>query len=189
MQSHISERISNIRSWLKENQLDALIVPHEDEYLGEYLPVHNERLQWLTGFTGSAGVAVITQEQASIFVDGRYTVQVTKQVPDSIFEYHHLIEEPFLDWIIDHLSPSSKVGFDPRLHRSLWVTHAQQKVSGKLTLCPLQNNPIDLLWQNRPVPFFSKMWLMDIKQSGQSSEEKRQAIAEILRKNKHTVHY
>ncbi|WNJ96706.1 aminopeptidase P family protein [Vibrio ruber] len=182
MQSHISERISNIRSWLKENQLDALIVPHEDEYLGEYLPVHNERLQWLTGFTGSAGVAVITQEQASIFVDGRYTVQVTKQVPDSIFEYHHLIEEPFLDWIIDHLSPSSKVGFDPRLHRSLWVTHAQQKVSGKLTLCPLQNNPIDLLWQNRPVPFFSKMWLMDIKQSGQSSEEKRQAIAEILRK-------
>ncbi|KUI96915.1 aminopeptidase P family protein [Vibrio sp. MEBiC08052] len=182
MQGHISERISNIRSWLKENQLDALIVPHEDEYLGEYLPVHNERLQWLTGFTGSAGVAVVTQEHASIFVDGRYTVQVTKQVPDSIFEYHHLIEEPFLDWIIDHLSPSSKVGFDPRLHRSLWVTHTQQKISGKFTLCPLQDNPIDLLWLNRPVPFFSKMWLMDIKQSGQSSEDKRQIIAEILRK-------
>ncbi|SIO96342.1 aminopeptidase P family protein [Vibrio spartinae] len=182
MQGHISERISNIRSWLKENQLDALIVPHEDEYLGEYLPAHNERLQWLTGFTGSAGVAVVTQEHASIFVDGRYTVQVTKQVPESIFEYHHLIEEPFLDWIIDHLSPNSKVGFDPRLHRSLWITHAQQKISGKFTLCPLQDNPIDLLWQDRPVPFFSKMWFMDLKQSGQSSEDKRQAIADILRK-------
>ncbi|MDW6002455.1 aminopeptidase P family protein [Vibrio mangrovi] len=182
MQNHIPERISNIRSWLKENQLDALIVPHEDEYLGEYLPAHNERLQWITGFTGSAGVAVITQEHASIFVDGRYTVQVTKQVPDSIFEYHHLIEEPFLDWIIDHLSPNSKVGFDPRLHRSIWVTHTQQTLSGKLTLCPLQDNPIDLLWQDRPVPFYSKMWFMDTKLSGQSSEDKRQAIAEVLRK-------
>lgn len=99
MHNATHERVAAIRQWLVQHNIDALLVPHEDEYLGEYVPAHNERLHWLTGFTGSAGAAVITQEKAAIFVDGRYTVQVTKQVPAELFEYRHLIEEPALDWL------------------------------------------------------------------------------------------
>ena len=76
MQAAISQRIEQIRHWLAENQLDALLIPHEDEFLGEYIPDHNERLHWLTGFTGSAGAAIITRDNAAVFVDGRYVVQV-----------------------------------------------------------------------------------------------------------------
>ncbi|MCQ8156560.1 aminopeptidase P family N-terminal domain-containing protein, partial [Vibrio parahaemolyticus] len=76
-----------MREGLAQHNIDALLIPHEEEYLGEYVPAHNERLQWLTGFTGSAGAAVITQDKAAMFVDGRYTVQVTKQVPSDLFEY------------------------------------------------------------------------------------------------------
>ncbi|MEI8631360.1 aminopeptidase P family N-terminal domain-containing protein [Vibrio sp. PP-XX7] len=110
MQKQISEHVSNIRRWLQKNQLDALIILTKTNILVNIFRHINERLQWCTGFTGSAGVAIITQEHASIFVDGRYTVQVTKQVPAVLFEYHHLIEESFLDWIIDHIPTGGKVG-------------------------------------------------------------------------------
>ncbi|NMU25276.1 aminopeptidase P family protein, partial [Vibrio parahaemolyticus] len=76
MHNATHERVAAIRQWLVQHNIDALLVPHEDEYLGEYVPAHTERLHGLTGFTGSAGAAVITQEKAAIFVDGRYTVQV-----------------------------------------------------------------------------------------------------------------
>lgn len=89
-----SQRLAEFRRWLQTQQLDAFIIPHEDEYLGEYVPEHNERLHWLTGFTGSAGAAIVTTNHAAIFVDGRYTVQVRKQVSAELFEYRHLIEEP-----------------------------------------------------------------------------------------------
>lgn len=97
MHTIIAQRVELIREWLKLHSLDAFIIPHEDEYLGEYVPAHNERLLWTSGFTGSAGVAVITADNAAIFVDGRYTVQVTKQAPKEIFSYQHLINHPFLE--------------------------------------------------------------------------------------------
>ncbi len=99
MHSTTTQKVESLRNWLIENHFDALIIPHEDEFLGEYIPAHNERLHWATGFTGSAGAAVITRDRAAMFVDGRYTVQVTKQVPGDVFEYCHLIENPPIDWI------------------------------------------------------------------------------------------
>jgi Xaa-Pro aminopeptidase len=185
MQNQISKRISDLREWLVENQLEALIVPHEDEYLGEYLPSHHERLQWITGFTGSAGIAVITRKHASLFVDGRYTVQVTKQAPSALFEYHHLIEDSYPEWIIDHIPPGSKVAFDPRLHPTSWFTKIQTQFSDHLSLCPLEYNPIDKLWFDRPTPLNSKIWYMDEAVSGKHSQEKRLMIASSL-KDKNT---
>ncbi|MGX9418577.1 aminopeptidase P family protein [Vibrio sp. WJH972] len=175
------ERISSIRQWLVENDLDAFIVPHEDEYLGEYIPAHNERLYWATGFTGSAGVAVITQKRAAIFVDGRYTVQVTKQVPESLFEFHHLIEDPFLTWVCSTLPNSSKVGFDPRMHRARWLENAQTSLNGALTLIPVDRNPIDELWLDRPQAILSPVRLMPLDLTGQSSQDKRTIIASKLK--------
>lgn len=176
------QRLTAIRQWLAQHNIDALLVPHEDEYLGEYVPAHNERLHWLTGFTGSAGAAVITQEKAAIFVDGRYTVQVTKQVPSELFEYHHLIEEPALEWIQTHLNSGGSVAIDPRMHNSAWLEAAQSKLAGKIELTILDSNPIDQLWHDRPTPVISDVRLMATESVGQSSESKRQEIAQLVTK-------
>lgn len=181
MHNITAERVAAVRAWLETNNLDAVIIPHEDEYLGEYVPAHNERLHWLTGFTGSAGAAVITRETAAIFVDGRYTVQVRKQVPAELFEYRHLIEEPALDWIINSLPQGSKVAFDPRMHTAAWLKGAQAKLAEKIELTTLSSNPIDELWSDRPEPVISDVRLMATDAVGQSSESKRAEIAGLLK--------
>ncbi|MFH4470226.1 aminopeptidase P family protein [Vibrio diabolicus] len=182
MHNETLSRVNAIREWLIQHNIDALLVPHEDEYLGEYVPAHNERLHWLTGFTGSAGAAVITKDKAAIFVDGRYTVQVTKQVPGDLFEYRHLIEEPALDWVLDNLPTKASVAIDPRMHSSAWLDMAQAKLAGKLELNILTNNPIDELWHDRPAPVVSDVRLMPTEAVGQSSESKRQEIAQLVKK-------
>ncbi|EJG1536498.1 aminopeptidase P family protein [Vibrio parahaemolyticus] len=182
MHNDTLSRVNAIRKWLAQHNIDALLIPHEDEYLGEYVPAHNERLHWLTGFTGSAGAAVITQDKAAIFVDGRYTVQVTKQVPNELFEYRHLIEEPALDWIQDNLTANASVAIDPRMHCSAWLDMAQAKLAGKLELNILSSNPIDELWHDRPAPVVSDVRLMPTEAVGQSSESKRKEIAQLVAK-------
>ncbi|MFW1067813.1 aminopeptidase P family protein [Vibrio parahaemolyticus] len=182
MHNDTLSRVNAIREWLAQHNIDALLIPHEDEYLGEYVPAHNERLHWLTGFTGSAGAAVITQHKAAIFVDGRYTVQVTKQVPSELFEYRHLIEEPALDWIQDNLTSNASVAIDPRMHSSAWLDMAQAKLAGKLELNILSSNPIDALWHDRPAPVVSDVRLMPTEAVGQSSESKRKEIAQLVAK-------
>ncbi|EGR1226311.1 aminopeptidase P family protein [Vibrio parahaemolyticus] len=182
MHNDTLSRVNAIREWLTQHNIDALLIPHEDEYLGEYVPAHNERLHWLTGFTGSAGAAVITQDKAAIFVDGRYTVQVTKQVPSELFEYRHIIEEPALDWIQDNLTTNASVAIDPRMHNSAWLDMAQAKLAGKLELNILSSNPIDELWHDRPAPVVSDVRLMPTEAVGQSSESKRKEIAQLVAK-------
>ncbi|EHP3973913.1 aminopeptidase P family protein [Vibrio parahaemolyticus] len=182
MHNDTLSRVNAIREWLAQHNIDALLIPHEDEYLGEYVPAHNERLHWLTGFTGSAGAAVITQDKAAIFVDGRYTVQVTKQVPSELFEYRHLIEEPALDWIQDNLTSNASVAIDPRMHSSAWLDMAQAKLAGKLELNILSSNTIDALWHDRPAPVVSDVRLMPTEAVGQSSESKRKEIAQLVAK-------
>ncbi|WP_418113665.1 aminopeptidase P family protein [Vibrio scophthalmi] len=182
MLTNTEQRLSAIRQWLVQHDIDALIVPHEDEYLGEYVPAHNERLHWLTGFTGSAGAAVITQDKAAIFVDGRYTVQVTKQVPSELFEYRHLINEPALDWIIDHVTAGKKVAIDPRMHSGAWLEVAQAKLTKQHQLTILETNPIDELWLDRPAAVVSEVRLMATDSVGQSSANKREQIGAIVAK-------
>ncbi|ENK2328077.1 aminopeptidase P family protein [Vibrio vulnificus] len=182
MHKSTHERVVAIRTWLQQHNIDALLVPHEDEYLGEYVPDHNERLHWLTGFTGSAGAAVITQEKAAMFVDGRYTVQVTKQVPGDLFEYRHLIEEPALEWLQENLARSASVAIDPRMHSAAWLNMAQAKLAGLLELNILDSNPIDELWHDRPQPVVSDVRLMSTEAVGQSSADKRANIAQLITK-------
>ncbi|CAM3837721.1 aminopeptidase P family protein [Vibrio aquimaris] len=176
------QRLTAIRQWLKDKDIDALLVPHEDEYLGEYVPAHNERLHWLTGFTGSAGAAVITKDQAAIFVDGRYTVQVTKQVSADHFEYRHLVEEPALEWVKSHLPKGSRLAIDPRMHSASWLGMAQEQLADTLELKILDTNPIDELWHDRPEPIISTVRLMPADAVGQTCESKRLQIAELIKK-------
>ncbi|MDP2575762.1 aminopeptidase P family protein [Vibrio penaeicida] len=180
----IKERVEALRRWLSENNVDAVIIPHEDEFLGEYVPAHHERLLWATGFTGSAGAAVITADKAAIFVDGRYTVQVTKQSPADVFEYCHLIQQPPLDWALDNLPTNAKLAVDPKMHSHSWLLKAQDKVTDKLELVLVNDNPVDLIWSDRPAPVYTDARLMEQELVGQTSESKRQEIAEIVKENR-----
>ncbi|MGF1680820.1 aminopeptidase P family protein [Photobacterium minamisatsumaniensis] len=182
MQAVISQRVEQIRQWLVANQLDALLIPHEDEYLGEYIPAHNERLHWATGFTGSAGMAVITQDKAAVFVDGRYVVQVRKQVPGDVFEYRHLIEEPPVTWAQENLATGSKVAIDARLHSGAWLTRTTEQLNSALELVCIEQNPIETYWHDRPDATLSNAKLMGLEYVGQSSTDKRQQIAAELQK-------
>ncbi|MFN9163336.1 MAG: aminopeptidase P family N-terminal domain-containing protein, partial [Alphaproteobacteria bacterium] len=92
-------RLAALRAELKRRGLDGFVVPRADEYQGEYVPPRAERLAWLTGFTGSAGAAVVLLDKAAIFTDGRYTVQTPEQVDGKAFEYRSLVDEPPPDWI------------------------------------------------------------------------------------------
>ncbi|WP_281223432.1 aminopeptidase P family protein [Photobacterium sanguinicancri] len=182
MQAVISQRVEQIRQWLAENQYDALLIPHEDEYLGEYIPAHSERLLWATGFTGSAGMAVITPDKAAVFVDGRYVVQVRKQVPGDVFEYCHLIDEPPVTWTQENLAAGSTVAVDARLHSSAWLARTCENVADKLNIISIDANPIDTLWHDRPAPTLSSAKLMGLDFVGQSSTDKRALIAAELKK-------
>ncbi|WED21800.1 aminopeptidase P family protein [Vibrio sp. JC009] len=180
MTQSISSRVDAIRAWLKEQNFDAIIIPHEDEFLGEYLPAHNERLQWATGFTGSAGAAVIAQDKAAIFVDGRYTVQVTKQAPSEIFDYCHLIQQPVSEWLKENLDKQSVVALDSKLHSKRWFDSLIATLEGKLSVTEIESNPIDQLWTDRPEAELSEIMLMESNYVGRNSENKREEISGLL---------
>ena len=95
----IASRLAALRAYMASHALDALIIPHDDEHLGEYLPAEAERLAWATGFTGSAGLAILFADSATLFVDGRYTVQARQQAPAELFNYQHLVDQPHLEWL------------------------------------------------------------------------------------------
>lgn len=180
MDTVISQRVESLRDWLIKHNYDAVIIPHEDEFLGEYVPEFNERLHWATGFTGSAGAAVITRDNAAIFVDGRYTVQVRNQVSDSLFEFYHLTEEPYLDWLNTLDNKLSAIAYDPRMHPASWLMNAKKVLSSNLKLVEVNENPIDICWTNRPSANLTDMHLFEIENSGRSSESKRNEIGSIV---------
>lgn len=176
-----AQRLTAIRHAMTAQNLQAFIVPHDDEHLGEYIPPYAERLAWATGFTGSAGVSVLLSEQAAIFVDGRYTVQVRQQCAPALFSYHHLISEPYLDWLLSQLHAGDSVGFDPHLHSQQWYQTAEPKLTAQgINLVPVAENLIDTQWHDRPTPGSHPVLLLNQDYSGQHSEAKRGRIAEHL---------
>lgn len=187
----IENRLNAVRQYMAEHQLDAFLIPRADEYLGEYVPAHNERLRWISGFTGSAGLVIVLAESAglekpaAIFVDGRYTIQVRQQTDEALFDYHHLVEVPHLDWLIENLPSGGKVGFDARLHTYTWQQNASKKLAGEgLSLEAVSDNPVDLSWKDRPKPPKHPVLLLGESFTGASSAEKRQRVAAELLKNK-----
>jgi Xaa-Pro aminopeptidase len=114
--SESEPRLVALRAELARRGLDGFVVPHADRFQNEYLPPSEERLAWLTGFTGSAGAAVILAERAVLFVDGRYTLQARDQTDPKLFTIEHLVDKPPSAWIESNLKAGQKLGFDPWLH-------------------------------------------------------------------------
>ncbi|MDB5369876.1 MAG: X-Pro aminopeptidase [Roseomonas sp.] len=172
-----SSNLAILRSSLPGLGVEGVLVPRSDEFLGEYVPPSAERLAWLTGFTGSAGMAVVTAEKAAIFTDGRYTTQVAAQTDPALWERRHLIDEPPQDWLGEHAA-GLRIGYDPRLHPQSAIDRLAE--SGAV-LVPLAANPIDDIWHDRPAPPHAAAVPQPAEYAGLSSAGKREAAAGLLR--------
>lgn len=170
-----------LRAKLSELSLDGLFVPHEDEWQNEYVPPSHDRLRYVTGFTGSAGAAIIMQDSAHMFVDGRYTIQVRVQTDESLFQYHSLVDNPPNDWVKTHVKAGVKIGYDPRLITPDGLKALQQGAaqSGAI-LIELAQNPIDQIWHDRPPTPVAIICPHEDSFSGENSASKRAKIAENL---------
>ncbi len=177
------DRLGEVRSILAEMKVSGFIQPHEDEFLNEFVPPHAERLAWLTGFTGSAGTAVVLAEKAALFVDGRYTLQAAEQVDTARFtvERHDRVSR----WIQDNLAAGKSLGYDPRLV-SFSGAKALRTAVGKAqgTLQALDENPIDRCWNDRPTPPTGKIFPYPLEETGKESSEKRADLTACLREEK-----
>lgn len=145
------ERIAKLRSELARRGFEGFLVPRADEHQGEYVPKNAERLAWLTGFTGSAGTAIILQNEAALVVDGRYTIQAAEQVDTSVITPVPLAQTSVEDWIAAHLPPGTALAYDPWLHTNDNLKRLEQAVAragGRLA--PVDFNPIDVIWVDRP---------------------------------------
>lgn len=177
----IRARHAAVRALLKSYQIDALVVPRADEYLGEYIPERNERLRWISGFCGSAGIVFLLDDRAALFVDGRYTEQARQQTSAELFEYHHLIDEPHLTWLAKTLGGGKRVGYDPRLHTLAWQKRALETLGADgIELVALGPNPIDACWVDRPSAGCVEATLLADKYTGRHSLGKREDIARTL---------
>ena len=177
-------RLAALRARLTSAKLDGFIVPHADEHQNEFLPPRAERLAWLTGFTGSAGMAVVLADQAAVFVDGRYTLQVRAQVDGDLYSYHHLVDEPVTEWLEQNLSKGARLGYDPWLHGVRGVERLRQacdKVDAELVA--VEANPVDAVWPDQPAPPQTPVVPHELRFAGRASAEKRQELTEQLAEN------
>ena len=144
-------RLAALRAELKRRGLDGFVVPRADEHQNEYVPAAAERLAWLTGFTGSAGTAVVLREEAAVFVDGRYTVQIRQQIDTGAFAPESLIDHPPEAWLGERLREGQRIGFDPWLHTPAQVERLAGAVAkAGAALVPVDLNPVDAVWIDRP---------------------------------------
>ena len=177
----IRARHQAVRAEMERQNIDALVVPRADEYLGEYIPERNERLCWISGFRGSAGMVFLLADRAALFVDGRYTEQARQQTSAELFEYHHLIDEPHLPWLVKTLGSGKRVGYDPRLHTLAWQKRALEVLGAAgVELAALETNPVDACWTDRPPAERNAALLLSEEFTGQHSRDKRAAIAAAL---------
>ncbi|MCA0024299.1 MULTISPECIES: aminopeptidase P family protein [unclassified Mesorhizobium] len=176
-------RVALLRQWLAENGLDGFVVPRADEHQGEYVADRSARLKWLTGFSGSAGVAIILRDRAFIFVDGRYTLQVRGEVDLSIFSIESLVDNPPANWLKDNLGKGARLGFDPWLHTigEVKALRASAEKTGAV-LVPLETNPIDIIWKDQPEPPVAPIELHPIGFAGELAKDKLARLAAAIGK-------
>ncbi|TPW29559.1 aminopeptidase P family protein [Pararhizobium mangrovi] len=178
-------RITALRERFEAMNVDAVLVPRADEFQGEYVPASAERLAWLTGFTGSAGMALVLRERALVFVDGRYTTQLAEQVDPAVFEAANLIDEPPSCWIETKAPAGLRLGIDPWLHTPREVERlrtALEAVEGDLVL--LDANPVDAIWTDRPAAPAAAIVLQPDANAGRSAADKIADMREIVRDKK-----
>ncbi|WP_084397867.1 aminopeptidase P family protein [Henriciella aquimarina] len=178
------QNLPRLRDAMRAQGLDGFYVPHEDEYQNEYLPACNDRLAWATGFTGSAGAAMVFQDSAVIFADGRYTLQVRDQTDPELIEVQALPEPGPFGWLAKQALKSKTLGYDPKLMtpNDLATLEESAKKAG-VSLKAVETNPIDAAWEDRPAEPMAKVVPQATKYAGEDAGEKRAKIAETLKED------
>jgi Xaa-Pro aminopeptidase len=178
-----SQHVPLIRQAMAQQGLDGILVPHEDEHQNEYLPAANDRLAWATGFTGSAGAAVILKDKAAVFVDGRYTLQVRDQVDGSLFEIRDLVEGGVPAYLESAPAKGAKIGYDPRLHSPDALERLRAAAAkGGAELMPVSPNPVDQAWgRARPPQPTAPVVPHALEYAGEESTAKRHRLGAELK--------
>src|SRR5579884_1881838 len=182
--STYADRLKALREQLKIANLDGFVVPLTDEHMSEYVGSYAQRLAWLTGFQGSAGSAVVLPEEAAIFVDGRYTLQVRQQVSDTEWSYQSVPETSTTAWLEEHAPKGARIGYDPWLHTRDWVKKAKEALASRgAELVAVERNPIDEIWADRPQASKAHLVVQPDQYAGKSAAEKRTDIGDWLSKH------
>lgn len=186
-----SEKLAAIRSLMKDQGVDGYIIPSSDPHISEYLPERYKCIAWTSGFTGSAGTLVITQDFAGLWTDTRYFVQANEQLAGSGFELVKLKIQgnaEYADWLGEHLPQGAKVAFDGNL-ASLLVAQSVQQILNPLDI--VVDGHVDLLttlWEGRPSLPLEKAYLLADSTTGQSTASKLAAVRAVLAKNRAQAH-
>jgi Xaa-Pro aminopeptidase len=167
-------RVPLLRASIAALGLDGFILPRADEHLGEYVPPRAERLAWLTGFTGSAGLAVVLTEQAAVFTDGRYVLQLAAQTDPAVFQTLHIIEQPPPAWLA---ARARRIGYDPWLFSEEAIARYEE---AGLEMVAVSPNPIDALWTDQPPPPSHPAEPHPLAVAGRNAAEKCAAAAAVL---------
>lgn len=179
--SSYEDRLQALREELASRKLAGFVVPLTDEHMSEYVGAYAQRLSWLTGFQGSAGAAAVLPEEAAIFTDGRYTIQVREQVDGKHWEYVGVPATSIADWLGEHADNGARIGYDPWLHTRQWVKSAEKALAAKgAELVAVDTNPIDAVWPDQPLPSDAKLIVHDDSYAGKTSAQKRQEMADNM---------
>ncbi len=176
-----SDRLASLRAELARKNLKGFLVPLSDEHQGEFIAIRSQRLAWLTGFGGSAGMAIVMMDRAVIFVDGRYTLQVRDQVDTVSFVPEHLTQSPPDKWLLANVPKGGKIGFDPWVHTPDGIDSlrlACKAVGAELV--PVDANPVDAVWVDQPPPPLGPIMVYPEEFAGQGSADKSRQIADVL---------
>lgn len=183
--SKSAARLQALREELAKQSLDGFVFSRADEHQNEYVPPSEERVAWLTGFTGSAAVVVVLRDRAILFTDGRYTLQAKDQIDTSLFAIGHIVEKPVSEWLAENLVAGTALGYDP------WRTTADgverlEKAAKKAAarLVAVKENPVDAVWHERPAAPLTPTVLHGAEFSGEKAEKKIARIREVLAKEK-----
>ena len=171
-----------VRAEMTKRNLDGFIIPHDDEYQNEYIPDYAERLMWVSGFSGSAGAAIVLKNSAVVFTDGRYTLQVRQQVDDGFFDYEDITETPPDLWLAKNAAKGARIGYDPMLHTGAGLAKldAAARKAG-FALVAVAENPVDAAWTDQPARPTAKVRPHGVEFAGAPASEKRVLIAAAVR--------
>ncbi|MGD9510166.1 MAG: aminopeptidase P family protein [Geminicoccaceae bacterium] len=184
-----ADRLRQLREELRARGVDGFVLMRTDEHGSEYLPGYAERVAWLTGFTGSAAQAAVLPERATVLSDGRYTVQLGQEVDDALFERRHMVEQPLAQWLEEHLPEGARLGYDPWLAKRGERERLEKVAASRRgTLVPLDPNPIDAIWPDRPPRPIAPVRRHELAHAGEADASKRERIgAEVAKKGADAV--
>lgn len=175
------EKLSALRAVLKTEGVDGFLIPRADEYQGEYVPASADRMRWISGFKGSAGMVVVLADKAAVMSDGRYTIQLRQQVDPGLFETVDYTKVPAGEWILNNIQGGAVIGYDPRLHTPREIRTLADK---GIALKPLAGNPLDAVWKDRPPAPGEKVELFPLAFAGVSAKDKLDQVAAALKAKK-----